>query len=111
MPQFLSRPFVTSVVCALGLGAIHYLVQLTTIVVLFSAGMYRFDTGAAPTLFEQVLGLFNTLWMLPLALPLSGWLPFGMTNGLAGHLLLMTNGLCWGILLVLGGRWYVHRAR
>jgi len=107
-PHVRSCSFTKSVACIVGLGAVHYVVQAVMIMVLFSAGIHRFDMGAAPTGSEHVLEVINTLWMLPLKLPLLEWLPGRPVSSLAGHVILFTNGLCWGTLFVLGWRWHVR---
>ena len=76
----------------------------------FSVGMSQFDTGEPAGLFGSALGAISALLMLPLALPLVRWWPFGATGFPLEHLPFILNSLVWGVGLAFARRkWRARR--
>ena len=105
MPQFPGhRPLFTLRV--IGFTFAHFVVQLGVFVVAFSVGMRTFETMEPVGPLETVLNGVSNLLMLPLALPLVRWWPFGTPPGfLFQHLPFLLNSLLWGVSLAYLWPW------
>ncbi|PAP74792.1 hypothetical protein B1759_16570 [Rubrivirga sp. SAORIC476] len=88
-----------------GFAFAHFVLQLGVFAITFALGMGRFDTGESAGLFEKALGGVSDLLMLPLALPLVHWWPFGATGFPLEHLPFILNSLLWGVGLAYLWRW------
>ena len=78
-------------------AVIHFFASVVLFFFNFSSSMSRFDTGAAPSVGEQVANITDTLLRLPLV-ELILWLNIP-APGLFGWVVFIANSFCWGCVV------------
>ena len=83
------------------LTLLHFGLTIVLSIMDLSAGMSRFDTGANPTMGNNVLHFVTTMLRWPIFEPLFKWggrLASQLFSGILGYIPMLLNSLVWGIL-------------
>lgn len=81
------------------LTAIHLALSVGLMVFTFSTGMDRFDSGAPPSLMENLALFFSNVLFWPIVYPLTHWAPSTVRHvfgGVLGYFPILLNSLIWG---------------
>lgn len=88
----------------LSLALAHASLSIYALLHAFSAGMARFDTGQAPSIFEKLTDAFVLVMFFPLV-HLCQHAPKGWFSGLWGYLPILLNSALWAWVMIHAYDW------